>query len=185
MSAKELSVKALLTAMFFVLSMVSLNFGNMVISFAGFPVILAGLLYGPVGGMEVGLLGAFLEQAVKYGLTATTFLWIIPPSLRGLVVGLYASRVRCRITRRGLFLSMIAGALCVTAANTAVMAADSIIYGYFSWQYVFGSLIFRILSGMLTSVLYLILSWPVLTRLSPVLGGRVRLADSPDGTDRG
>ncbi len=173
-SVKELSVKAVLTALYFTLSLYSLSFGNFVISLAGFPVILGALLYGPLGGLEIGLLGAFLEQMMKYGLTVTTVLWILPVGLRGLIVGLYASRSKYCITRAGLFAALIAASLAVTAANTAVMAADSLVFGYYSTQYVFGALLFRILSGAGTSVVFLLLVWPVLSRLSPVLGGRLK-----------
>ena len=49
------------------------------------------MLYGPVGGLLVGLLGAFMGQLLTYGVTATTILWILPQAARGLLVGVYAN----------------------------------------------------------------------------------------------
>ena len=48
----------------------------------------------------------------------------------------------------------ISTALLVTALNTGVMYLDSKIYGYYSFAYVFGAVIPRIFTGILTAFVF-------------------------------
>ena len=48
----------------------------------------------------------------------------------------------------------VISALVVTAFNTLAMYVDSKMYGYYSKEYVFGALIFRILAGIITAVVF-------------------------------
>ena len=57
------------------------------LTFASLPGILAAMLFGPIDGFIVGFLGAFLEQMLHFGFTPTTLLWILPPAIRGLLIG--------------------------------------------------------------------------------------------------
>ena len=88
-SLHRLVIKALFIALHVALCSLSINLGNMVISFSGLPVILAGLFFGPFGGAEVGFLGSFINQVIKYGITPTTVLWTLPALVLGFLVGLY------------------------------------------------------------------------------------------------
>ena len=58
--------------MYVVLSYVSINLGNMVITVSAIPIIMGGMLFGPIAGLEIGLIGSFLNQMLKYGITPTT-----------------------------------------------------------------------------------------------------------------
>ena len=49
--------------------------------------ILAALLCSPLDGAAVGGIGTLLYQLLRYGVTATTPLWILPYILCGLLVG--------------------------------------------------------------------------------------------------
>ena len=68
--------------------MFAVEIAGVKITFVSLPTVVCALLYGPVDACIVGLLGAFLEQMLKYGFTATTVLWLLPAVLRGLIVGL-------------------------------------------------------------------------------------------------
>ena len=85
---KRLVLDALLIALFFVLSSAAVTIGGIKLTFASLPGILAAMLFGPIDGFVVGFLGAFLEQMLHFGFTPTTLLWILPPAIRGLLVGL-------------------------------------------------------------------------------------------------
>lgn len=95
----------------------------------------------------VGLVGAFLGQLMTYGVTATTVLWIIPPAVRGLLIGLYAKRCGYELSRKQLVGVLIVTSLVVTLLNTGAIYLDSVIYGYYTYAYVFGKVGIRIVSG--------------------------------------
>ena len=83
LSTRKMVTIAMLTAVYVVLSLVgTLNLWWIRISVDSLPIILGALLYGPVGGLLVGLLGSLMNQLITYGLTATTVLWVIPAAAR-------------------------------------------------------------------------------------------------------
>ena len=64
------------------------------------------------------------------------------------------------------FLALIGTALVVTALNTGAMYIDSVIYNYYSYAYVFGGLVVRIISGAATAVLMVFVAPPVVNLLN-------------------
>ncbi len=177
MNTTKLVVNALFIALHVALCYVSINLGNMVITAAGLPIILGGLLFGPLAGLEIGLIGSFLNQMLKYGLTATTVLWILPAGVKGLMVGAYAKHHAYRLRRGQTFFIIAASSLVVTVLNTAVMYIDSKLYGYYSYAYVFGMLIPRVISAVLTSAVHLVVTELLMKPLVPV-AQEVRARDS-------
>lgn len=113
----------------------------------------------------VGLVGAFLGQLMTYGVTATTVLWIIPPAVRGLLIGLYAKRCGYELSRKQLVGVLIVTSLVVTLLNTGAIYLDSVIYGYYTYAYVFGKVGIRIVSGAVTAVAMAFVTPPVLDML--------------------
>ncbi len=170
LSVRKMAIIAMLVAVYVILSMVgTLNLWWIRISVDSLPIILGALLYGPAGGLLVGLLGSFLGQLLSYGLTATTILWITPAAVRGLLIGLYAKKHKYELTPLQLALVLIVTALIVTALNTAVMYLDSVLYGYYSYAYVFGGLVVRVVSGMATAVVMSFVAPPVVKLLRKTL----------------
>lgn len=165
MKTKKLVLSGAFTALYVVLSYLSVDLRVMKISFAGLPVILGGMMFGPVFGIQIGLLGELLSQLLKYGITATTFLWIIPPAVRGWMVGAYAMKRKFALSIRQMGWIIICSAVVVTLLNTAGIYIDSKIYGYYSFAYVFGAVFFRLLTGIATSVIYLAVVPFLLSRL--------------------
>ena len=153
-TTRRLAVDAMLAAMFVCLSLVSISLPNMKITLDSLPVLVAAFLLGPLDALAVGLIGSFFNQLLTYGLTPTTVLWILPAGLRGLLVGLYVKRHSFELTQKQTVFIVVLSALAVTALNTLIMAVDSVIYGYYSAAYVFGALIFRIIAGVLTAVVF-------------------------------
>ena len=162
MSTRKMVTIAMLTAVYVVLNFAgTVRLGWINISVASLPVIVGAMLYGPVGGLLVGLLGAF-----TYGVTATTILWILPQAARGLLVGVYAKHCGYKFSSGQLTLALIGTALVVTALNTGAMYIDSVIYNYYSYAYVFGGLVVRIISGAATAVLMVFVAPPVVNLLN-------------------
>lgn len=159
-------IVGMLAALCFVLSAyVSIKAGNMKFTFAGLPILLAALLFGPVDGMLVGGIGEFLSQIIGYSLTPTTILWIIPAVVRGLMVGLYTKAKRGNPGTVGTSVMIILSSLVVTLLNGLVIWADAVIMGYYSFAYVFGSTGWRFLASLITAVLYCVVIIPLTAAL--------------------
>ena len=92
-------------------------------------------------------------------------LWIIPPAVRGLLIGLYAKRCGYELSRKQLVGVLIVTSLVVTLLNTGAIYLDSVIYGYYTYAYVFGKVGIRIVSGAVTAVAMAFVTPPVLDML--------------------
>ncbi|MDO5000953.1 MAG: folate family ECF transporter S component [Eubacteriales bacterium] len=173
---RRLAMDAMLVAMYVVLSMVSIKLPNMKITLDSLPILVAAALLGPIDGMAVGLLGSFINQMLTYGLTVTTPLWILPAGVRGVMVGLCAKRHGFDMGVKETETVTILSALVVTALNTGVMYVDSVIFGYYSWAYVFGAVIPRIIAGILTAAVFA----AILPTLVRVLRERLRITNETE-----
>lgn len=72
--------------------------------------------------------------------------------MRGLLIGLYAKRCGYELSRKQLVGVLIVTSLVVTLLNTGAIYLDSVIYGYYTYAYVFGKVGIRIVSGAVTAV---------------------------------
>ncbi len=151
---KRLSTDAMLAAMCAVLGYVSLDFGNLKITFESVPVLIAALLFGGADGAAVGLVGTLIYQLLRYGVSATTALWIAPYVLCGALVGLYAKRRDFSLSQTQTLFIVVSNELLITALNTVVLYVDSKIYGYYSPAFIFGTLSLRAAICVIKAVAY-------------------------------
>ena len=173
-SVRRIAIDAVLIAMFFGLSLLSVQLGGIKITFASLPTIICAMLFGPIDGFLVGFLGAFLEQMIKFGFTATTVLWILPPAIRGLFIGLCAVLLRKHMsvdsilqTKRPYvyFIFCILSGIIVSTLNTLVFYVDAKIYHYYEYHMIFGVFWIRIASGIVSSLLMALVALPVVAAL--------------------
>ena len=143
MKTKKLAVNAILAAMCAVLGAVSLDLGNLKLTFESLPVLMAALLFGPIDAMAVGGIGTLLYQLLRYGVTVTTALWILPYVFCGLLAGLYARRHAFDLSVKQLAFITFTTGIMIFLLNTLVLYIDSKIYGYYSAVFIFGSLPLR------------------------------------------
>ncbi len=162
-NAKTICRIGVLAALYVLLNMVSIKAGNLRITFASLPVVATALLFGPLESVLVALFGEFLNQLLGgYGITATTALWLLPPAIRGLIVGTAASALRPLESRPAACYGVcVLAALATTAANTAVIAVDALLYGYFTPALVVGDLAWRLVSGMVIAVVIATVAMPL------------------------
>ena len=170
-TVRHLTYDAMLAAMYFALSFITIRIGsNMKISVSGLPILIAGLLFGPTHGFLVGLLGAFLEQLFsEYGLAPTTALWVLPAAIRGLVVGLYAKGRRFEMNKGQILFITLLSAIVLTVCNTLAMYIDSKLLGYYTYAYVFGMLLWRFLSGIAISIVFALILPPLLQGIRKIV----------------
>ncbi|MDO5338906.1 MAG: ECF transporter S component [Eubacteriales bacterium] len=141
----QMTVDAMLAALCAVLGYIALDLGNIKITFEGIPVLISALLFGPVDGLIVGGLGTFVYQILRYGFTATTFLWILPYVIYGFLMGAYAKKVNYKFNYILTGIVIILGELMITALNTGSLVIDSKIYGYYTPVFIYGSLGIRLI----------------------------------------
>ena len=126
---------ALLTAMMVLLKRtIAIETPYFKFSFASLPIVLGAMVFGPIEGAVVGLLGEFVAQVTgPYGLAPTTVLYVAPAAIRGVVVGLGA--VWCRRTGKRIesrpvacYAICVAGAVFTTLGNTVSIWLESVMY---------------------------------------------------------
>lgn len=177
MTTKRLVINAVLISIYVVLRFFNLSFGEAFrFTLASFPVILCALLFGPVDGFLVGLLGEFLSQVLgPYGLTPTTLLWCIGESVRGGTLGLCALLFLRKWLLAGeklsgmrftvMLICCIATGVLAALGQTFALYVDSTMMGYYKYEIVFGVMAWRILVYVILSGLFCCLSIPVISAL--------------------
>ena len=106
-------------------------------------ILLGALLFGPLDGLAVGFVGTLLYQLLRYGVSVTTPLWILPYALAGLVTGFYAKRRGFSLTTGQTVGIVVAAEVLVTALNTLVMYIDAKLYGYWFPGFISAMLLLR------------------------------------------
>lgn len=164
---KTLCLVSVLAALYVPLSIfAAVQMGNVRISFGSLPVVISALLLGPVEAVIVAMTGEFFKQLLTYGVTATTILYLIPPALRGLVIGLaavYARKHGRPLEQREIacFAVCICAAVLTTTGNTLVNWLDSILYHYYTFALIFGDALYRFVVGMINAVVMAALAMPL------------------------
>ena len=168
-STTQLTINAMLAAVCAVLGYLALDLFTLKFTFESFPVLLAGLMFGPVNGALVGFIGTFVYQVLRYGLEMSTPLWIIPYVVMGFVVGVYAKRATFNNTKREIQSIALGGELLIFALNTVSLFFYSrIIYGAFSLPFITGSFLPRLAIACAKGFVYGLITRPILVKLSKV-----------------
>ena len=172
MSIKKMTTIAMLTAVYVVLSILTpIRIINFKLTFEAFPILVAGLLLGPLEGLLTGTLGSCIYQLFfsGYGITLTTPLWILPHALSGLFCGLCAKRSGFDLSLKKTIIICCLSSLIVTSLNMLALYLDSKIYGYYSAVLVFGNLGLKVVIGILMALIYAAILPKLLTYLKIVL----------------
>lgn len=173
-SAKRLALDGVLVAVFFALSLFSVEVGGVKLTFDALPVVIAAMLFGPFDAFLVAFFGALLEQMLHFGFTATTILWILPPACRGLLIGLGAKLFHNAMSLDAIFQHKrpfvylavcIAAGLITSTLNTLAYYVDAKLYGYYNFALIFGVYGVRLLTGAITAVITALVAVPVLLGL--------------------
>ena len=166
-TVSRIAYDAVLAAMCAVLGYISIDAGVTKLTFENLPVIIGAMMFGPIDGMLIGGIGTFIYQLVRYGIDATTLLWIIPYVVSGAFVGFFSKFYDISASGGKTYvknaLLLAANGLIVTALNTLSL--------YITYQYIwmmptetiFATLWIKILVGILKAAVYAVLV-PMLIR---------------------
>ena len=141
---RKIALDSMLAAMCAALGYAALDFNNLKITFESLPILLGALLLGPVDGMAIGVVGTLIYQLIRYGVSATTLLWILPYALCGLLAGWAAERSSFRLSPWKSTVVIMGCELMVTLLNTVTMYIDSKMYGYYFPGFIMGGLTLRL-----------------------------------------
>ena len=159
----KICLAAIFAALYMVLDMLAISLSaNIKITFGGLPILLASFLLGPVYGAAAGTVGSFISQMLKYGFSATTVLWILPAAVRGISAGLLFIAFKKRTKIIPLGITIITSSILVTAYNTLAIYVDSVVNHYYSFVYVFGDTVWRVVSSLLSAIVYTAIILPLL-----------------------
>lgn len=141
---RKIALDSMLAAMCAALGYAALDFNNLKITFESLPILLGALLLGPVDGMAIGVVGTLIYQLIRYGVSATTLLWILPYALCGLLAGWVTERSSFRLSHWKSTVVIMGCELMVTLLNTVTMYIDSKMYGYYFPGFIMGGLVLRL-----------------------------------------
>lgn len=144
MNTRKLTINAMLAAMCAVLGYIAIDLGNIKITFESLPVFVSALLFGPVDGIVVGTIGTLIYQLLRYGVTATTLLWMLPYAVGGLIVGMASKKQGFAMSDRRTAAVIIIAELVITLLNTGIIYIDSKLYGWYYPALIVGSLAVRL-----------------------------------------
>ena len=170
----RMTVNAMLVALYIVLSLplMTINVGGLKFTFEHFPVVLSAVIFGPLEALVVGTLGELINQLTTFGITPTTILWILPIAVRGALVGVCYKLLKNKmqdlvsVKHSALFIIVcIVSGLLSSCLNTVALYVDSKLFGYYTYEMVFGVLLMRLVLSIITSVIIGMIITPVLYAL--------------------
>ena len=173
-TTRRIVIDAMMIALFFLLSSTSIRIGNTFkITFDSLACLITAMLFGPVDALLVGLVGEFMAQMISYGFTQTTLLWMLAPAVRGLIPGLGVVLLKGRMSLGAIrrkkvlpyFLVVALASVLASFCNTFALYVDSKLFNYYEYHMVFGVLLVRIGTGLVSAIVMAILVIPILEAL--------------------
>jgi len=171
MKTKKLAIDAMLAAMCAVLGYVALDTGSIKITFESLPILLGALLFGPLDGLAIGLVGTTIYQLARYGISATTPLWIAPYAIAGAFVGYSAKRKHFALGQKETTVLVTISELFITLFNTLTLYIDSKLFGYYLVGFIATSLVLRLVICIAKAVVFALVL-PRLLRAVHLRGGK-------------
>lgn len=171
MKTRQLTLDAMLCALCAVLGYVALDLGNVKLTFESLPILLGGLLFGPVDGMLIGGVGTLIYQLLRYGVSATTLLWIVPYIVCGLIAGAWGRINHFRLERAQTVFLVVCAELAVTGLNTVPIYVDSKLYGYYHPGIILGVLALRLVISVGKGIAFGLILPELIGTIRRVLGG--------------
>lgn len=165
---RRLCMDGVLIGLYLVLGLLRLRVGNFLeIGIGTIVITIAAISISPIDAFTIGAIGELLNQIFfsGYGLTPTTPLWVMPPAIRGLILGIVAWLFRKQgddITKHKVlyFVTIMGTALFISGLDTGLLYLDGLIMGYPA-AYTWAQMGIRFLTSQITAVVVALLALPV------------------------
>ena len=170
---RRIAMDGVLAAVYFALSALTFTVGSLQIRFTALALIVAALLFTTLDACAVALVGELLYQIILFGLTATTPVWLAPPLLHGLLLGLSAGLIRKKLPENrqipAFFAACIVCGLLNACFNTAALYVDAHVYHYYHPETFFVQALVRLGVSVLTAVVTAAAGLPLARLLRPAV----------------
>ena len=166
----RIAICGMLAAVYFALSYLTIESNVIRIAFTSLAILVAALMYGPTDACAVALIGETLFQLLRYGPGPTTPIWVAPPVLHALCLGLgnllFSRKDRPLVQRTGLCYTvcLVCGVL-NAIFNPIALYFDSIIYHYYSPETFFVNALIRVGIALATAAVLTSVAIPLVRRL--------------------
>ena len=165
---RRLCMDGVLIGLYLVLGLLRLRVGNFLeIGIGTIVITIAAISISPIDAFTIGAIGELLNQIFfsGYGITPTTPLWVMPPAIRGLILGIVAWLFRKQgddITKHKVlyFVTIMGTALFISGLDTGLLYLDGLIMGY-PVAYTWAQTGIRFLTSQITAVVVALLALPV------------------------
>ena len=166
---KRITIVALITALSFVLDYFSIKIGfTYKITLYPIPLILNGMLFGPIYGLCAGFCEGLLVQLLTPDyITPTFLLWMIAPILWGVISSLLYKLFKNK-KPFNIILSILITSLLVTITNTLVLYIDGLIMHY-ATEFTLIVILTRLITSLLSSILYMVVMVLILPPLEKAI----------------
>ena len=130
--------------------------GNVKLTLKNLPIYVGAISLGSIPGALIGFLGELILQLTgEYGFTVTTLFWVLPQTILGAVCGLIFENNKVKTSSGVKFvICIIILQLFLTLLNTLVWCIDALVFGYFNYITLFGSLITRLMLAVILGIYY-------------------------------
>ena len=168
-STRQLALDAMLAAMCAVLGYLAVDTGPIKVTFESLPILLGALMFGPIDGLLIGAIGTGIYQLLRYGVSATTLLWMLPYAICGLLIGWYAKKKCFNLNLKQTVIAVALNELLITLLNTGVIYLDSKIYGYWFPGYISASLVIRFVISIVKAIVFAVVLYNLIPQIKKVI----------------
>lgn len=176
---KKLCICAILAALYVPLEWLASTFGkiafldNYQIPISCFPLILASIIFGVRWGVATATVGAFVSQiAMGYGISWSTFIWMIPTVIYALIVALLYKAFRKSDKRYFLAIELFISSIALSLLNIGALYIDSLVFGY-PYDFLAGIFKFaislKIIGGIGFAWIFAAISPPIIKKIRKVI----------------
>lgn len=173
--ARRIALDGMFAAVYFALSYLTIESNVIRIAFTSLAILVAALMYGPIDACAVALIGESLFQLIRYGPGPTTLIWLMPPILHALFLGLGKLLFSCKdkpLAERTLpcyAVCLFCGVL-NAVFNTVAVYYDSIYYGYYNEETFFVVALIRVGIALVTAAVLTSIAVPLVRKLRAITG---------------
>lgn len=170
---QRIAFDGMLAALYFALSYLTIESNVLRITFTSLAILVAALMFGPLDACAVALIGEGLFQLLRYGPGPTTPIWIAPPVLHALCLGLgnllFSRKGTALVERTGpcYAVCLFCGVL-NAAFNTVAVYIDSVFYHYYSKETFFVNALIRVGIALATAALLTSVAIPLVRKLRQI-----------------
>ena len=141
------------------------------ITFYALPLLVTGIIHGPIVGLITGAISGLFIQLFKWGPSVTTVFYMIAPAMWGLISGLVYKGFKnksLKLRILGYILAVVSASIMATISNTFAFFMDFLLIenSYYTPALIIGSLLGRIITMLIMIVIYSILVIPICTSVN-------------------